>query len=156
MSLKGVLIIVLLFCLTACSGSNSGTNSGPRFELHKQAAQSLSDFQGQWLLINYWASWCKPCIEEIPELNALDQHADVQLLAFNFDQLKGETLQAEASRLAIAFPLLLSPPAPLFEQARPSALPATMIIDPQGNFRDWLMGPQTEAGIAARLAQYAQ
>lgn len=143
MSLKAVLAFVLLFLLTACAET--------RIEFHDGKSSALSDYRGKWLLINYWASWCKPCIEEIPELNHVNANADIQVIGYNFDRLNGEALSAEAETLHINFPLMLSAPGPLFEQARPQALPATMLIDPNGEFKTWLMGPQTQESIKAKI-----
>jgi thiol-disulfide isomerase/thioredoxin len=113
--------------------------------------KQLSDYRGNWLLINYWASWCKPCIHEIPELNLLDAEPHIQVLGYNFDHLKGESLQAELQRFAIGYPSLIAEPSAIFEQAVPGGLPATMLIDPDGQFRSWLMGPQTKASVMAAI-----
>jgi len=44
-----------------------------------------ADYRGQWVVINYWAEWCKPCIKEIPELNGLDRREGYRVLGANFD-----------------------------------------------------------------------
>jgi thiol-disulfide isomerase/thioredoxin len=44
---------------------------------------------GQWRVVNYWAIWCAPCREEIPELNALDRNAELLVYAVNYDGKKG-------------------------------------------------------------------
>ena len=55
----------------------------------------LSDLQGKWVLLNYWADWCKPCQQEIPVLNHLSKtyEKQVAILAINFDQLPQDKLQ---------------------------------------------------------------
>ena len=53
----------------------------------------LAQPDGEWLFINYWAEWCKPCIEEIPQLNALDSTYDqVTVLGVNYDGAEGADL----------------------------------------------------------------
>ena len=48
---------------------------------------SLSDYRGQWVVVNYWAIWCKPCVKEIPDLAALhDRREDVTVLGLAFDE----------------------------------------------------------------------
>ena len=59
--MKHFATIALVLLLGAC-GDKPETGGVPRLE----------DLRGQWVLVNYWAQWCKPCIEEIPELNQLD------------------------------------------------------------------------------------
>ena len=50
----------------------------------------LSDLEGRWLVVNYWADWCPPCIKEMPELTSFynDNKEEVLVLAFNFDELR--------------------------------------------------------------------
>lgn len=133
--LKGLVFLVLAGLLACSETGNS----------------KFSAYQGQWLLINYWAVWCKPCIEEIPELNALNAREGVTVLGYNFDRAEGADLDEQVARLKITFELVGSDPAPDFEQPSPKALPATMLISPEGNFVTWLMGPQTQEGILKRI-----
>lgn len=102
-----------------------------------------------WTVINYWAKWCAPCREEIPELNTFaSQHAKaVRVLGVNYDGLQGEALAADIEALAIAFPVLLSDPHKELGITRPTALPATVIISPAGLVTDILLGPQTERSL---------
>ena len=54
---------------------------------------------GRWRVINYWAIWCAPCREEIPELNALDDRTDLMVFAVNYDGQNGEALQSQAAEV---------------------------------------------------------
>ena len=53
--------ILFVLILSACSR--------PEFHLIDGSPVKLDDYQGKWKVINYWAEWCKPCLEEVPELN---------------------------------------------------------------------------------------
>lgn len=134
--------IVLIFCVGFLSGC-----SGPSFQFVDGQLKDLSDYKGQWLLINYWASWCKPCITEIPELNLLHQRPDIHVLAFNFDRLDAQDLNREVAKFSINYPSLAIDPGEMFKQPAPGALPATMVIDPKGRFRQWLYGEQSQSSI---------
>ena len=107
---------------------------------------------GQWLLVNYWAEWCKPCLEEIPELTAFAARhaADVGVVLVNFDGVSGEALQQQARALGIPPALLLDrDPGAELGLARPQALPSTFVIGPDGAERPVLLGPQTVASLEA-------
>lgn len=147
MRIKTVLVLISILALMACSKPGDQK----MFEFSGGELSSLSDYKGQWLLINYWAIWCKPCVEEIPELNKVGQRSDMTVIGYNFDRLSGEELANQAGKLDIRFPLVNHDPASLFGLESPSALPATMVIDPEGMFKMWLLGPQTVETITARI-----
>ncbi len=97
------------------------------------------------MIINYWAIWCKPCIEEIPELNqfAILQAGKVILFAVDFDQNQGEKLKENSQKLGIEFPVLTSDPAEILGFEHPKVLPTTLIFNPEGKLERTLIGPQT-------------
>lgn len=105
--------------------------------------------RGQWLLINYWAEWCKPCIHEVPELNAIDARDGYAVLGVNYDGETGAALAAQVDKLGIAFPTLDLDPAPRFAVARPQVLPTTLVVDPRGQLQQVLVGPQTQDTLLA-------
>ncbi len=102
----------------------------------------------QWNVINYWAIWCKPCREEIPELNQLNQIENVVVLGVNFDGKVGEELVLDADELGIAFDII-DDPAQGLNITRPSVLPTTLILTPEGKIVATLVGPQTTESIIA-------
>ena len=109
--------------------------------------------QGQWVVINYWAIWCKPCAQEIPELNALAELPGVSVLGVNFDGASGAELAEQERKLGIAFPTLEIDPAVQLGVARPVVLPTTLVIAPDGHLREILVGPQTLESLAAATGQ---
>lgn len=98
---------------------------------------------GRWTFVNYWAEWCKPCIREIPELNALHAEDGFRVFGVNFDGAKGEELEGQEARLGVAFPTLAADPAARFGLARPEVLPTTLVLTPAGQLYRVLVGPQT-------------
>lgn len=108
---------------------------------------------GNWMVINYWATWCAPCREEIPELNRLAfGSSELDVYAVNFDEVQGEELKAQAEDMGIQFPLLATDPGPRLGLVRPTVLPTTLILTPQGEEITRLIGPQTEAALLRELA----
>ncbi len=107
-------------------------------------APSLEAHRGQWVLVNYWAKWCKPCIKEIPELNALDRdREDVTVLGVNYDGLVGDALAAQLKELNVEFTTLTTDPAAQLGTQRPVVLPTTFILNTKGALVSTLVGPQT-------------
>lgn len=103
----------------------------------------------QWTVINYWATWCKPCIEEIPELNQLaaSQTNHITVLGVDFDQSQDDALQAKIDKLGIHFTVLNQDPAEQLGYPRPTVLPTTIIINPQQQLHQTLVGPQTQQSL---------
>ena len=103
-----------------------------------------------WQVINYWASWCGPCREEIPALNQLDAaREDIVVLGVNYDGLQGDALAADEEELGVEFATLPEDPAEKLGQPRPRVLPTTFIVNPESEVVEVLTGPQTEDSILA-------
>lgn len=124
-----------------------------KIELERNEGAPLvwSELRGQWVLVNYWAEWCKPCLKEIPELNALSQNPAITVLGVNFDGIVDAELRQLGERMGIGFDLLNQDPGPQFGWQTPIALPATLVINPQGELQQVLFGEQTQASIRAAI-----
>ncbi|TGN42063.1 TlpA family protein disulfide reductase [Marinobacter confluentis] len=107
--------------------------------------------RGHWVLVNYWAEWCKPCLEEIPELNDLDRSGSVVVLGVNFDDVKGQSLLDLGRRMGIEYGMLGEDPGPALGWQTPVGLPATFVVDPDGNLKETRFGPQTKEDITALI-----
>ena len=114
------------------------------------SSEPIGIVRNQWNVINYWAIWCKPCREEIPELNQLDQIENVVVLGVNFDGKVGKALAADADELGIAFDII-DDPASSLNITRPSVLPTTLVLSPEGTLVATLVGPQTAESIMAHI-----
>lgn len=113
------------------------------------SAQGLLEQTGSWTFVNYWAEWCKPCIKEIPELNALHQRDGFRVLGVNFDGAVGDELQSQLTKLGVRFPTLAEDPAARFGIDRPQVLPTTLLLRPDGSLAKALIGPQTQESLIA-------
>ncbi|OEY67823.1 TlpA family protein disulfide reductase [Marinobacter sp. X15-166B] len=132
---RGLLMLAVLV-LGGCSKTEFDTADGATLE--------WDSLRGQWVLVNYWAEWCKPCLEEIPELNALHRARHVTVLGVNFDGIQGQQLRELGNQMGITFTLLTDDPGPGFGWQRPVALPATLVVNPDGDLVEARFGPQTE------------
>ena len=127
--------------------------SRPQLSLLDESSLNWSSLRGQWVVINYWAEWCKPCVEEIPELNHLGQvyPQQVRVLGVNFDNEPEGILRQQARRMQIDFSLLQEDPSAFLQLQRPKVLPTTYIYSPQGELVASLIGPQSFKGLVARM-----
>jgi len=142
-----LLLVTQILVLAACSQDNG---PGDR----TVSSSSIANLRGQWVVINYWAKWCKPCIKEIPELNELDQHySQVTVLGVNYDGATGEELATQLELLGVEFSMLTEDPAVGLGLPRPVVLPTTIILNPDGEVSQTLIGPQTKASLALATEQ---
>ena len=118
------MVLALLVSLSGCKEPASLT-------LANGEQQSLKNYQGQWLVVNYFAEWCTPCLREMPLLNALADGTGPQVLAVSFDALSSQALEEVSARYQMRMPVVarLSGPWPF---ASPRALPTTLVLDPKG------------------------
>ena len=129
-----------------------GCGAEPAFTFADGGTAAPEDWHGRWLLINYWAEWCAPCRDEIPELNALHRtQPEVAVVGVNFDSVSDDQLSALIARMGIEFPVLTRDPRPHWGYDAPSALPMTVLIAPNGAFHKRMLGPQTQASLQAAM-----
>ncbi len=116
----------------------------------------LSDYRNQqWVVVNYWATWCAPCRKEIPDLSSLhDSRDDVTVLGLAFEELDPEDFRAFLVDYPASYPILLvdtfNPPEDL---GAPLALPTTYLINFEGKRVETWLGPVTSAMIIDRIAE---
>jgi thiol-disulfide isomerase/thioredoxin len=116
-------------------------------------AVSLSDYRGQWVVVNYWATWCAPCRKEMPELSALhSERADVTVLGLAFEEIEESDFERFLESAPVSYPILkvdvYQPPEPF---GAPTVLPTTIILDRAGRSVKAFLGPVTRESIEAFL-----
>jgi peroxiredoxin len=115
----------------------------------------LHDLRGQYVLINFWATWCGPCRLEMPALQSGHQRfGDMGLvvLGVNFDETEG-AVRAYGEELGLSFPLLLDPGAQVQRLYRMRGYPASFFVDREGIIRIHHIGVITEGQLDGYLAQ---
>jgi len=110
---------------------------------------SLSDYRGEWVVVNYWATWCAPCRKEIPDLSLLHEaRSDLTVLGLAFEELDDSEFFEFLEDFDVSYPILkvdvYQPPEPF---GAPRVLPTTIILDRQGRAVKAFLGPVTRAAI---------
>lgn len=141
-----LLICAVMFFPSRAFSVNSG-EAAPAFELSDLQGRkhTLSDYLGKVVLINFWASWCKECIMEMPSLNMLYSQFTRQglaVLGLTVDR-KSEDAGDAAKKADISFPVLLDNKGEVFiKKYAVIGLPTTIIVDRKGIVREVLIGTQ--------------
>ena len=123
-------------------------------------SRNLDEFSGKVLLINFWASWCRPCIEEVPgiqRLIAAMRERPFAVIGVNVGE--GERrVQATVKRLRMEFPILLDKDSTEFKSWGANVLPTAYVLDGSGRVRYLARGPVAwdRDDIIERLMQLAE
>ena len=112
-----------------------------------------SDYRGKWLVINFWATWCAPCLKEMPELERFyQQHRDTaQVWGVTFEDTDRANIIEYLERLGVTFPVLGYGQDPLTGYGEVRVLPTTFLVDPDGRFQRRFEGAITAQDIIEEI-----
>lgn len=116
------------------------------------ATLRLSDLRGRWVLVNFWATWCAPCRDEMPYLDRLaTDHADrLTVLAVNMRESEA-TVRAFVEELDLHLPILLAPDDATLLAYYVRGLPISVLIDPDGMLVRRIVGPVLPGVVEAEI-----
>ena len=121
-------------------------------------SRSLSDFRGRWVLVNYWATWCPPCLEELPELELFHSKAEGRavVLGVNMESISSDDLRTFVDQQFLSYPILVASENPRREQilGPVDGLPTSYLVTPAGEVVARQVGPITAEAINAFIERY--
>ncbi|MEK9940727.1 MAG: TlpA disulfide reductase family protein, partial [Methylotenera sp.] len=131
------LLGILLLLFTLSQGVAATENVAADFVVNDMSGQrhQLSNYKGKWVLVNYWATWCPPCLEEVPDLvNLYDKHKRKNLMVIGvvFDYKDVNEVKDYVDDMLMSYPIVLGDDAVAEQIGKMDVLPTTFIYNPQG------------------------
>jgi len=157
-----VLAIVGLLVFGLVSKGSAGVSIGdaapatslPR--LGEDASQSLADYRGRWVLVNFWASWCLPCRDEAPALERFQRaHGGPKFTIVGIDtrDLTDDGLEF-VREYGLTYPQLRDGDGDFAHDFGTTGVPENFLVDPAGRVRYLLAGPISEEGLREDVAPF--
>lgn len=113
----------------------------------------LAAHRGKWVVVNFWATWCNPCLKEIPDLDAMDKaREDVIVIGLAYEEIERADMEAFLKDHPMSYPIALidvyNPPA---DFDTPRGLPMTYLIAPDGKVAARHLGPVTSEQLSSEI-----
>lgn len=114
----------------------------------------LAARRGKWVVVNFWATWCAPCLKEMPELSALDAMREhIEVIGLAYEEIDADAMRDFLKVHPVAYPIAIvdtyNPPV---DFDTPRGLPMTYLIAPDGKVAKKILGPVTARDLEAAIA----
>jgi thiol-disulfide isomerase/thioredoxin len=147
MTPRRAFLALMLLALTATAHAFTLTDS--RGKTHR-----LADYKGKWVLVNFWATWCPPCLEEIPDLIALHENKRNHLVVIGvaMDYRDPKQVIDFAEQQMISYPIVLGDSRSTEEVGPVRGLPTTYLYNPEGKVVAYNVGALSRATVEAYIS----
>lgn len=119
--------------------------------------QRLQDYRGKWVLVNFWATWCPPCLEEIPDLVALHEshkNTDLVVIGVALDSTKESVVEFVAKK-KISYPIVFGNYELAAQVGEVEALPTSYLFDPKGKLVSYQQGTVSRSSVESYMKSKA-
>jgi thiol-disulfide isomerase/thioredoxin len=129
--------ILLALSMLALVSFDASAEASKNFLMKDLAGKGhrISDYQGKWVLVKYWATWCPACLDEMPDfIDLYDKHKakDLVVLGVAVDYKNEREVRHFVDDMLVPYPIILGTPKIFAQFGPPSVLPTTLIYNPQG------------------------
>ncbi|MGQ0442065.1 MAG: TlpA disulfide reductase family protein [Methylophilaceae bacterium] len=143
---KSIVLYWLFFLTLSLAGNTFAAN---QFVLKDTLGKKhvLSQYKGKWVFVNYWATWCPPCLEEVPDFVALydsRKNKDVMVIGVVFDYESTKEVNDYVDDMLMSYPIVLGDDEVAKQIGSPEVLPTTYIYNPRGEL------VKTKRGLVTR------
>jgi len=117
---------------------------------------TLAEYKGKWVFVNYWATWCPPCLEEVPDLVALydsRKNRDVVIIGVAFDYESAKDVADYADDMLMSYPIVLGDDDVIRQIGSSEVLPTTFIYNPSGELIKTKHGLVTKQYLESIMAR---
>jgi len=148
--IKQALASVAFFLVAVTAGaSGTGVQKVQNFSFTDVdgEAHQFSEYQGKWVIVNYWATFCGPCVAEIPALNSVAKRFkdEAVVLGMEAGETPSDELKQFMAQKKIAYPIIPTQDSTMFALGLVYGVPTTFIVNPKGEIVDTHMGAITSA-----------
>lgn len=147
-------LVLLAFAATGLAGDDLAELSLPGLD---GKVHNLSDYRGKWVLVNYWATWCPPCLEELPELEVFhsnNSETRAVVLGVNMEDISEKRLRSFVEEQFLSYPILLATAQPTESIGSVPGLPTSFLVNPAGAVVARQVGPITAEAIERYIDRY--
>ncbi len=143
------MFLIILLALTSAQA--------PAFTLvdSKGKSHSLAQYKGKWVLVNFWATWCPPCLEEIPDLVALHENKKNKLVVLGvaLDYKDPKQVLQFAEQMMVTYPIILGDHKMAAQIGAISGLPTTYLYNPEGKMVAYNVGALTREAVERYISK---
>ncbi|MGI9625121.1 MAG: TlpA family protein disulfide reductase [Acidimicrobiales bacterium] len=155
--MTAIVLALTVAGITALGGGGSTTSTseatpdGP-LVLFDGSAASFSDFEGQPVVVNFWASWCPACVAELPEFQSAHEKYEDEVTFLGIANTDRRTAaEALAAEVGLTYTLADDPNGGLFRELELIAMPSSVFINADGQIEEVFGGQLNEEALAVRL-----